>query len=185
MAISADKKNGKLTGRFRVEVQLHGKRLRARCKTIEEAREKEAELSVQLARADHAASVEGKDPHPHALAELIEIAVPMIWSGSSHGENARAKLARIADIVGKDTRLFDLSTSDVINVTVHLRENGKAAATINRYLSAFHRVLAWGNTTGRGYLPVLPTFDGRGQDLRHLSSPRGGDAQVSAPLGSR
>lgn len=166
MSLSADKKNGKLTGRFRVEVQLRGKRLRGRFSTIEEARKMEAEWKVQLARTDDAGATERQGVHcnPRTLEELVNVAAPILWEGSAHGEDALAKLAKIMEVVGPDKRLFELSTTDVGKVIVCLRELGKAPGTINRYLSAFHRVLAWGNTKGRDYVAVLPRFEWQDED---------------------
>lgn len=48
MSIYPDKKDGKLTGRFRVEVQGHYVPYRARCDSIGEARQKEAEFKALI-----------------------------------------------------------------------------------------------------------------------------------------
>jgi integrase len=53
-----------------------------------------------------------------------------------------------------------------------LREAGKAPGTINRYLSALHKVLAWGAARGRQHVTVMPEFSWQDEDegrIRYLS----------------
>jgi integrase len=165
MAIYPDKKGKQLTGRWRVEVQLNGHRLRGRFDTIEEARQKDAEWKRQLAAGDTSGATHREDLRsgPKTLSQLLAKAVPMIWNGSDHGLDAQRKVLAIIQHIG-DIRLSALDTGHIDAILLKLRELGKSPATINRYLSALHAVLAWGHKPGRGYVPVMPEFQWQDED---------------------
>ncbi len=174
MAIYPDKKGrGKPTGRYRVEVQMGGRRLRGRFDTFTEAQEEERKFRQQLASGDTAGATQRDDTRgaPKTLTQLLDKAAPLLWNGSAHGMDAEGKVRRIATQL-EDRRLEVLDTSFVDGVVLWLRAEGRAPGTINRYLSALHRVLSWGHAQGRAYVARMPEFSWQDEDegrLRWLS----------------
>jgi integrase len=165
MSITADKKDGKLTGRFRVEVQLAGQRLRGRFNSMEEAKKAEAAMKRQLLSGDTEGATARDDlrSDPRTLSQLLAKAAPMLWNGSEHGLVCDRKIRTIIEEVG-DPTLADLDTRYVDTVMAWLREGAKSPATVNRYLSALHAVLKWGAAKGRRYVPELPEFQWEVED---------------------
>jgi hypothetical protein len=174
MAIYPDKKGrGQPTGRFRVEVQLGGKRMRGRFDTLEEARHAEAEWKGRLAMGDTSGATVREDARgaPKTLSALLDKAAPLIWNGSAHGEDARGKVERIVSWLG-DRRLSKVDTGLIDDLILRLRKEGRSPATVNRYLSALHVVLDWGHAKGRAYVPEMPEFTWQDEDegrIRYLS----------------
>jgi integrase len=167
MAIYPDKKDGKLTGRFRVEVQLGTARLRGRFSTLAEAKSKEVEFRRQLAAGDTAGATAREDNRgaPKTVLQLLDKAAPFVFKdGSEHAANVDRIVRRFADFVG-DIRLIELKTDHVDTFILKLRDAGLAPGTINRNLSALRRVLVWGTPAkGRPYIPELPTFEWQDED---------------------
>jgi integrase len=165
MAIYPDKKGDKLTGRFRVEVQLDGRRIRGRFDTLAEAKKKEDEWKRQLASGDTSGATEREDLRgaPKTLLQLLDKAAPLIWNASAHGIDAEGKVRRIATRLS-DPKLSDLNTGHIDELILWLRSEGRSPGTVNRYLSALHVVLGWGHAKGRGYVPVMPEFTWQDED---------------------
>jgi integrase len=174
VAIYPDKRGrGQPTGRFRVEVQLKGRRLRGRFDTLEQARIAEEEWRRRLASGDTECATQREDTRgaPKTLLQLLAKAAPLVWNGSAHGLDAEGKVRRMAAHLG-DPRLCDLNTGQVDDLILWLRQQGRSPATINRYLSALHKVLKWGHAKGRAYVPVMPEFTWQDEDegrIRWLS----------------
>jgi integrase len=173
MAIYPDKKGKQLTGRFRVEVQLDGRRMRGRFDTIDEARQREVEWKGKLAAGDTEDATVRDDLRgaPKTLSQLLAKASPLVWNGSDHGEVCGLRVRKIIGWLG-DTRLSDLSTSYLDDLVLRLRAEGRSPATINRYLSALHVILDWGHARGRAYIPVMPDFSWQDEDegrIRYLT----------------
>lgn len=173
MSIYPDKKDGLITGRWRVEVQLNGLRKRGRFDAHEDAKRAEKEWTLELASgATEDATPRLDQTAPRTLLHLASKAAPMIWNGSDHGQLAEKKVRWIAQACG-DILLAKLTTNYIDRAIVALREAGKAPGTINRYLSALHAVLSWGSKKGRGYVPVMPEFSWQDEDegrIRYLTT---------------
>jgi integrase len=170
MSIYPDKKDGVVTGRWRVEVQLGSMRKRGRFDTMAEARSAEEEWKLQLASGS-TEDATSRDTSTKTLLQLLAKAAPMLWNGSDHGELSEKKVRWIAQACG-DILLAKLTTDYVDRAIVALREAGKAPGTINRYLSALHKVLAWGAARGRQHVTVIPEFSWQDEDegrIRYLS----------------
>jgi integrase len=174
VAIYPDKKGrGQPTGRFRVEVQLKGHRLRGRFDTLEEARIAEEEWRRKLAFGDTESATQREDTRgaPKTLLQLLTKAAPLLWNGSDHGIDAEGKVRRMAAHLG-DPRLADLNSGHVDDLILWLRREGRSPATVNRHLSALHKVLKWGHAKGRAYVPEMPDFTWQDEDegrIRWLS----------------
>jgi integrase len=90
--------------------------------------------------------------------------VPLIWEpGSGHGALSEKKVQWIINACG-DTRLSNIPGEYVDTAIAKLRAAGKAPGTINRYLSALHKVLDWGAKPSRRYVPVMPEFQWQDED---------------------
>jgi integrase len=172
MAIYPDKKDGKLTGRWRVEVQLHGLRKRGRFDTHTRAKEAESAWGKELASGEtFGATARDDQGAPRTLLQLTRRAAPMLWNGSEHGLLAEGKVEKIIKWLG-DVALNKLNSDYIDRTIIRLREEGRAPATVNRYLSALHAVMAWGAKPARGYIPVMPEFSWQDEDqgrIRYLT----------------
>lgn len=158
MAIYADKKDGKPTGRWRVEVQVDGKRARGRFDTIEEARKAEAEWIVQFPVA--AKAREDKRGVPKRLKDLVEKTEGALWKGKESRELSEARLARVVSIIGPQTPLESIETPLLDKVVATLLKDAIEPSTVNKYLSTLHKLLAWGrDRKWFGELPVFPWQD--------------------------
>jgi len=167
MAIYADKKNGKATGRWCVEVQSKGQRLRDRCDTHAEAVIKEQEfLKAFKVGGPLPQSAKRKFSVEHTKAETFSEAIRKadgrLWAGKASEEDNISKLNTILQIMG-DKPLDAIDTHFIDDLIDALAALKKADSTINRYLSAFRAFLSW--CTQRNYRTVaLPTFAWREED---------------------
>lgn len=170
MAIYPDKKDGKLTGRFRVECQLGGHRYRGRFDTIEEARIKDHEWRRKLASGDTSGATERvpQPRGPETLQALADVAVPALWQGP-HGEDMARKLRDICKRLA-NPKLSELRTKRLDEIVAWLREEGRAPGTINRYLSAVSGVMRF--ALDRELIEKLPKMPWQDEDegrIRWLS----------------
>ncbi len=161
MTIYPDRVGDRLTGKWRVEVERNRRRYRGRYATFEEAREAEAAFK--------------RGELPQSAAEVLSLtaaaerAVPALWNRSQHGQLALAKVRLIVSRLGQDPPLSDV-TAEWLDAAVQSLRADKADATINRYLSAVHRILAWAKS--RGHLTALPDFPWLDEDegrIRYLT----------------
>lgn len=157
MSIYPIKKNGKLTGRLRVEVQGRYQRYRTCCHSIGEARTKEAEFKalaaegapppaakapvsvierVQPAKAPEVAHTSSK------LSTARKAVEGALWDGV-HEANCLSKLKLIEELMG-DVALNDITTKFVGDLRVKLKETRKCSdGTINRYFACVSAFLKW------------------------------------------
>jgi integrase len=172
MSIYPDKKDGVVTGRWRVEVQLGQFRKRGRFETMAEAKEAELKWRRELAAGEvEDATVKTDNRTVRTLSQLLAKAAPMLWNGSGHGELSEKKVRWIVAECG-DTQLDRIPADYVDRAVIGLRKADKAPGTINRYLSALHAVLGWGAKPGRRYVTVMPEFAWQDEDegrIRYLT----------------
>ena len=162
MSIYPDKKNGKLTGRWYVEVQIKGQRKRGRFNTMEDAKRAEARFRTELASGDTVGATLRTDRvAPETLAHLWAKASEMMWRDNRHGKLSRAKLAWILQEIG-DFRLHSIPADYGDRLIRRLEEDGKKPGTVNRYIAAISAVLHWGMR--RGYVQFTPAFDMRREE---------------------
>jgi integrase len=170
MAIYADKKDGRPTGRWRVEVQRGSARKRGRFDQHEDAVKAETQWLREFATGvlDNAKPRNEASDVPTFLGALVRKAAPILWDNSEHGKTSVVRIEKLIGWLG-DPRLDTLQ--DFIDRSLtRLRTEGKAPATINRYYSALHKVIAWGGK--RKYVPDMPDFEWQDEDegrLRWLS----------------
>lgn len=165
MAIYADKKDGKLTGRWRVEVQVAGFRKRGRFDTHAEAQAAETEWRKALRNGEALTGLEAHNGtgRPATLQELLDKAARPVWKGSTHGLNSERQVQRIIGRFG-DKKLPDITTSFIDDVIAWLEGLDLSPATINRHLSALSAILSWGAQDGREYVAKMPHFEWQEED---------------------
>lgn len=157
MPIYPDKRDGKYTGRWRVEVQVNGKRLRKRANTQEEAKKLEEQLLAR-AEAGQGVPVHVRHIRPTTLGEAIQKAEGLLWKGKSSAKSNFMRLEVITSILGKDRPINSIDQEAVDQMTVRLMDRDITPATINRYNSIFGVFLKWCSKRGYYTLPI-PTFD--------------------------
>lgn len=160
MAIYPDKKAGKLTGRFRVEVQLDGKRCRGRFDDMKSAKAAELKWRLELTSGSVPTTAKARvDPRglPTTLGQLFDRSAREVFRGQKTAPQSLSRLAAAVAIVGREVDLNDLSPIDIKKLIATLLDEDKAPATVNRYLSALHSLLAWGAEDK--LLKVVPTFN--------------------------
>lgn len=168
MAIYADKKGGKPTGRWRVEVQIGGRRARGRFNTYEEAKKVEAQWLNTMPET----SVVREETRgaPKRLRDLQARAVDL-WKGKESREIQELRLARVIAICGPDTPLDALETSTLDKVVSRLEEKGLEQSTINKYLSSLHKLLSWGkDRRWVSNIPVFPWLDEDNGRIRWITA---------------
>jgi integrase len=172
MAIYPDKKDGKLTGRFRVELQKGKERYRKRWDSLKEA---QADEKAVLAAWERGEELDGTKrapgaPEVHTFATVIPLAQGSLWRGDSTEATCWAHLKTCAAILGPTTRLDAVDTLAVDRVISALAKRGKAAATINRYVSHLRTFLVWAK--GRKYrtIPIKDeiAFDWRKESVGRI-----------------
>lgn len=157
MAIYADKKDGKVTGRWRVELQLDGKRLRKRFDTLEEARSYEATSRRALAQGDVPAEAKPrieKTQPLQTLADLCRGVEGKLWAGSSSERQSIQRLEGAVRIIGPSRLIESITIEDTDRLVKVLREREAAPGTINRYLSALNVALKWAMKRGHRSTPI-------------------------------
>jgi integrase len=151
LSIYPDRKGGELTGRFCVEVQQDGKRLRGRRNTLAEAKVLEQELLARFASGEPVeATRKFTKAHskPLTLSEAISSCGGKIWAGLASEDNNLSKLNTFLSVVGNKP-LDSIGVHDIDSLVSHLEDEGRADATINRYQSAVNMFLNW--CKSRGY----------------------------------
>jgi integrase len=156
LAIYPDKKAGKLTGRFRVELQKGKQRYRKRWDTYAEAQKDEEAVLAAWAtgEAPPAPGAAPGAPDVHTFGSVIPLAKGKLWVGQSTEETSWARLEKVAGILGRNTRLDDVDTQAVDRVITALQKAGTADATINRYLSHLRTFLVWAKRRKYRTVPI-------------------------------
>ena len=154
MAIYADKKNGKPTGRWRVEVQKDGGRARGRFDTLQEAKRAEAQWLLQM--PEKTVVREDKRGVPKTLQDLWDKNGGELWRGMADRDTSRRRLEKALVILGAKTRLEELTTDKIDTLVARLFDDDLEGSTINKYLSALHKLLEWGRE--RRWVTDIPAF---------------------------
>lgn len=171
MAIYPERKDGSLTGRYRIEVQLKGKRLRGRAGSLSEAKGVERELNSRLLAPE---APEGTTDHsPKAPSSLPTMqdgytaANGLLWQGQETEYASFRKLERIKSIVGEGLSLNAFDANMVDKVVIALKAGGASDATVNRYLSALSAFLSFCFKRGLRATPA-PSMDWRDEDAGRI-----------------
>lgn len=153
--IYPDKKNGELTGRWRVEVQRNGKRARGRFNSMDEAKEAERTWLAAFPMVS-AKTREDKRGVPKTLADLVERLGDIPWRGRDSREITESRLAVMIKLLGPKSGISDVSTEHLDRAIASLVARGLKGSTINKYLSSLHVIL--NHAKDRRWLGTLPAF---------------------------
>ena len=156
MSIYPLKRDGKLTGKWRVEIQINGRRARGVFATIEEARAAEANWTKGLPEV--AIVRESRAGGPKTLKDLYNETKGSLWKGKAYRETAEKRLWRVIELIGPNES-YNVSTVALDTVVRTLEAEGLSGSTINKYLSAFHKLLEWGRPRHDVILPEFPYVD--------------------------
>lgn len=151
MAIYAEKKAGRVTGRFVVEVQRNNRRLREFTFDHAEAKLLERQMKAGMT------SVEVTNEVTPALTfgQLVREHGRRIWRGSWN-ITSEARALKIAAILG-DTNIARLKPLDIERVKEGLADRELAPSTINAYLSCLHKALDYAKRNE--LVDRVPEFD--------------------------
>lgn len=170
MAIFADKRDGKVTGRWRVELQYGGQRLRKRFDTLEEAKAFEAASRIEIERHGMPPSAPARVVAQKAvttLSDLCRASEGHLWAGDSSERQAHQRLEASVRIIGPLMPVESVTNADIDRLTKVLRDRKAAAGTINRYLSAFNTAMKWAVRHKHRTSPI-PTLEWQREDEGRL-----------------
>jgi hypothetical protein len=157
VTIYADRKDGKLTGKFRIEVYRNGKRLRGRADDMAKAKAIEQSLVDTLAGLPAPAASPKPAPAPVVtvtLADARKRANGILW----HGQKTEIESFQKLDLILRhlDTSMpvdaFDANVLD--DLMIQLKDRGCSDARINRYLSTISSFMGFCRKRGLRTLPV-------------------------------
>ena len=163
MPIYADKKDGKLTGRWRVEVQKGSQRLRGRYNNYEEAQVAESEFRTRLDSGEIVTEAKRRSEVPVTLGEGLRRAATSLWRGTKSADQSVQQLTRAFTLMGLTTRIDDISTTRLDSLVDKLYERKVSDATINRYLSSVHKFVKWASDRDY-YTKKMPAFPWKEED---------------------
>lgn len=157
MGIYPDKnKQGELTGKFCVELTHKGQRRRGKFPTLEEAKATQLAWGHEFLNASEATLAPIVPPSPpKTLGYLFDMARQQIWRGKATEVQSLQRLEAVVAFFGRHKPLASLTTQDIDSLVGDLLAE-REGSTVNRYLSALHKLLDWGKD--RGLLKAVPTF---------------------------
>lgn len=174
MSIIADKKNGKLTGRFRVQVMVNYQLIRSRrLATIGEARALESHWLTLKAKGEavtplcatggpvEARQAPAATPVAQealSLSQARRKAEGRIWKGAWE-VNCLGMLGIMQDLMG-DCSLDAIDTQWAMRLKEKLTDVRKASGgTCNRYGAVLSKFLKWANKRGYRTVEAIPEFE--------------------------
>lgn len=147
MAVYPDKKDGKLTGWFRAEVQKDKKRARKRLQTLAEAQAWEAATLASWASGAVPVGLKERfnpvGDKPSTFAQCIKKADGRMWRGLTVETSNFAMLHAMSDLFGGSRPIDTIGLEDLDDLVEELQRRGRANATINHYLSSLNSFLTW------------------------------------------
>lgn len=152
-------KSRKLNGWFKIEVTVHGKRLKRRARTMAEAQVIEDQLRNLLFTPElFLENQRARElDQTVTLGQLSARARGHLWRG--HKTEARVWRSYVDPalaILGADTPLVALTTKRMDRFREELTERGFGPGSINRFLAALCSLLKWARK--RDMLLVVPDF---------------------------
>lgn len=170
MCIYPEKRDGHVTGRWRIEANLPGQpRQRAIRATRFEAEEVEAAFFEGLPAPPPMPAPPKRPPRVPGsaivtLGDLVEAAHGKLWVGHRDAKGSWSRLEAFVDLIGDRRPLDDITTTYMDAVMVELRKE-RTGSTVNRYRSALNMLLKWGQR--RGFVTTLPHIDAQRENDEH------------------
>jgi integrase len=170
VSIYVEKRNGRPTGLWKVEVTINGQRHVARTNSMEEAKRIEQELKLTGHKPD------SSRVQKYTLGHLDDDACRRLWDGQKDGEYAYKRWRRCLAILGPQTPITEVRVALLERLAHRLREQGLSNKTINRHLACVSKALrwAWRNDIllSMPYIPRLHEDEGRIAYLRNKEIPK-------------
>jgi integrase len=160
MAIYEDKRNGKTTGKYVVEVNTGNRIVKRRVSSMKEAKLLEARLRAGIEET----LVKAADRY--TLGKLVADCSEL-WRGTKDAERSYVRLQRVVEGLGPEKVLTSLSALDIDAWHKKLRKQGLCDATINRYNAALTRALKFAQQ--RDLITKLPHIDWYQEPLKKFS----------------
>jgi len=162
-------------GKFMVDLMVDGVRRTATYPTLEEAREKRAELYEELSSSSSLARTKKRDTdsRPWTFSEAWEFTLNNVWSGTPQENESWHHFRQLMALVGHDTPVTAIDTPKIDNVVEHLLATGNASGTINKKLSYVSTVLKQASMrpgqSGLRYVPHIPGRKVTNRRVRYLT----------------
>lgn len=158
MSIYAEKRKGRLTGVFIVEVEEDGKRLRARAKSMDEARE--IERAMERGRWKPSVSQEPQDDRL-TIGALYTIACLNGWKdGQANKVKSFREVEWCLEVIGRDVPVDALNVNHFKQIKEAKRQAGCTLQTGDRYMAVLSSLVTWGrknvNAKGQPYTTNSP-----------------------------
>ena len=137
MSIYAEKRKGRPTGMWRVEVTVCGQRHVARTNDHDDA-----------LRIEHELRVTGKKPDSnrvqiYALGNLDEDVRNRLWEGQKDSEYAKKRWRRVLTMLGPETPVAEVRYARMERLAERLLKDGLNPKTVNRYMASLSKALRW------------------------------------------
>ena len=177
MSIYPEKRNGKLTGTFLVEHMDMGKRLRARAKTMQEAKAIERQMERGLYEAEPVQKPRGRTLHELLLEAKVK------RPKRKNSWRSVGEIEYCIGLLGRDTEIETITSRSLRALGERIvSERGCTNATANRYVHALMGLFSWARKADLMVrAPVYEKLDeGASKRLRWLSEDQ--EAQVVAWL---
>ena len=181
MTIYAEKRNGKITGTFLVEVTENGSRLKARAKSMAEAKQIERDMKRGLW---------AKPKDTNTIREALLTLGTLILKAKLERPKAKNswrvqnELEYVETLLGADTPVESITSKSLTDLAKRIVADRECSnATANRYVFALMGLLRWGRE--QDLVQRAPVFnrldEGNNKRTRWLTEAQ--EAQVCAWLG--
>lgn len=138
MSIYAEKRNGRLTGTFIVEVEEDGRRMRARAKSMAEA--KQIERDMQRGRYEDPKSIRVTFLSLRELIQTAKVQRPR----KKNSWRVDGELEYVEGLLGADRDVETITSQVLTDLAKRIKtERGCTNATANRYVYALCGLLTW------------------------------------------
>lgn len=143
MSIYAEKRQGRPTGLFVVEVVKGGERLRRRVTTMKQARQIEAMM------ASNSFIPPAKEAKPSLSTLAASLEARTLWKGTKDETQSLARLEASVGLLGPTVPIAEIGSKHVDQLVDKLKAKRLSTKTINRYLASVSKLIKF--SLKRGY----------------------------------
>ena len=131
-------KAGSYTGHWLIEVTCHGKRLRSRASTYEDAQRTEESLKAGQGIPSSLA------PDVLTVGKLYSLASPSLYRGRKDELNLGRRLSKAVAVLGPSRAVAHIRRPELEAFAHKLLSTGLNPKTVNRYLAGLSGMFRWG-----------------------------------------
>jgi len=121
---------------FVVDVMVKGQRATETCATYDMALIRRDELRAQLRRTAEHLDGPAAVSSCWTLHKALRTSIQVRWDDTRNGAKAIRHATKAVEFFGKETRLDQVTTSEIDRYVGHLKASGNGSGTINRKLAA-------------------------------------------------